>query len=65
MAQQLRALATLAENWGSTPRIHKVAYNHLLPHFHGIQCPFLASAGTRHACCAQTYMHANYTRSKK
>ena len=48
MAQQLRALATLAENWGSTPRIHKVAYNHLLPHFHGIQCPFLASAGTRH-----------------
>lgn len=28
LAQLLRALATLPENWGSTTSTHKVAYNH-------------------------------------
>lgn len=48
MVQQLIALAVLAEDPGSFPRIHIVIHNHQNLKFQGIKCPHLASVSTRH-----------------
>ena len=59
MAHQFRALAILAEDLGSIPSTHMMAQNPINSQlqFQGIQCPLLASKGTRHACGMHTYMY--------
>ena len=48
MAQWLRALAPLREDLGSIPSTHMETHNCLLfAQLQGIQCPLLASTGTR------------------
>jgi len=59
MAQQLRALAALAEDQGLVPNTHM----HCLQlQFQRIQHPLLISKGTRHTCSALTY--GTYDESK-
>lgn len=48
MVQQLIALAVLAEDSGSFPRIHIVIHKHQNLKFQGIKYPHLASVSTRH-----------------
>lgn len=43
MVQQLLSLTALAEDLGSIPSIHTVAYKHLLFQSRGIHCPLLTS----------------------
>ena len=52
MAQQLRALAALVENFCSVPRTHGLAYNVLQLPFQEIQHLLPVSVGTRHSCVA-------------
>jgi len=42
MAQQLGALAALAEDIGSIPSTHMTTHNHLSLQFQEIQCPLPA-----------------------
>ena len=55
IALWLRALVVLTGDLGSTPSTHTVAHSQ----FQEIQCPLLASTGTRQAHSAQTYRQKN------
>jgi hypothetical protein len=44
----LKALVALPEGPGLVPSTHMAAHNHLQLQLQGIQCPLVASLGTRH-----------------
>jgi hypothetical protein len=50
MAQWLRALAALPEDWDPVPNNHMVTHNHLLLHSQDVQQPLMAFKGTLHTC---------------
>lgn len=53
MTQWLKAL-DFAEDLGPIPNTHVTAHKY---QFQGNECPLLTSAGTRHACSAQTFIY--------
>jgi hypothetical protein len=61
MVQALRALNTLPENLGLVLRIHIAVHKHQ-PWSQGIQCPLLASMGSRQGCGAQIHMQGKHHR---
>ena len=54
-----RNRSDLLEDLGLISSTHMVPHNHLHFQSQGIQCPFLASTGTKNTRGTQTYMYAN------
>jgi hypothetical protein len=61
VAQQLRALAALAEDPGSVPGTHVEAHSHLKLRSQRIPCSLLTSMGTRHTHSALTDTQAKHS----
>jgi hypothetical protein len=59
MAQQLRELAALPEDWGLIPSTHMAAHKSLELQLQRIRCPLLASMDT--ICTWYTDTHAGKT----